>query len=792
MKMSRFSAVILVLSLLVSLSILPSTAGAATTFTVSTTADNTTSDGSCTLREAILQFNGTAANSDCGTLSGEPYSINFAVSGTVTLASTLNIYHSMTIDGTGQDITVSGNNSVMVFYMTQGVTFTVKNLTVANGQAFIASGIYNDGGTLNMEDCTVTGNSATYDGGGIYVQYGAATISNSTISGNSAAEGFGGGIMNFGGTVTMTGSTITGNSAGNQGGGITTGDSTGHLSVTNCSIADNTAVNGGGGINSVGTTTITNSVITGNSSAYYGSGISSGGGTLAVTGSTIANNSAKAGGGIYVFFDSAIVTDSTVSGNSATQGGGGISANSPATLTVKNSTISGNSTGSAGNGGGIMSYGTVALTNCTIAGNSGAYGGAIYEGAGTITIRNCTISGNSATNGGAISRESSATLTVTNSIITKGSSGTNCYYAFSTGSSSNLADDDSCGSSIADSSAILLGPLANYGGSTQTMPLLPGSVAIDAGDSAACADAATVNSLDQRGIARPLGHCDIGAFESLGFALNKSGGDNQSSFINSVFAVPLAVTVTANSAAEPVSGGRVTFTPPASGATASISDNPATIAGDGKVSVTAKANGTSGGPYIIAVGAAGATGVTFSLTNVYKEVTLTIGFAGDGSGTVTSISPTEPAINCIKGSPGGCSATFPFNTPVTLAAASDWKSVFGSWRGGAAGGDSQLAVTMDGDMAVTATFNPDNRVRLLPGGTLYASIQESYDSVPSGTMTIQAQVKAFLEDLLFNNSTSVTLLGGMNDSYNQTMGYTSVNRLTVRNGQAVISNIIIE
>jgi hypothetical protein len=64
----------------------------------------------------------------------------------------------------------------------------------------------------------------------------------------------------------------------------------------------------------------------------------------------------------------------------------------------------------------------------------------------------------------------------------------------------------------------LLGSTGIYGSAngTQTIPLLSGSPAIDAGDDTTCAapGAGNVNSLDQRGIARPQGtHCDIGAFE---------------------------------------------------------------------------------------------------------------------------------------------------------------------------------------------------------------------------------------------------------------------------------------
>jgi hypothetical protein len=72
----------------------------------------------------------------------------------------------------------------------------------------------------------------------------------------------------------------------------------------------------------------------------------------------------------------------------------------------------------------------------------------------------------------------------------------------------------------------LLGTLGNYGGSTQTIPLLPGSPAINAGNDAFCA-VTSVNNLDLRGVARPFGtHCDIGAFEANFFTLNYMVGNH--------------------------------------------------------------------------------------------------------------------------------------------------------------------------------------------------------------------------------------------------------------------------
>jgi hypothetical protein len=53
-----------------------------------------------------------------------------------------------------------------------------------------------------------------------------------------------------------------------------------------------------------------------------------------------------------------------------------------------------------------------------------------------------------------------------------------------------------------------VGALGNYGGGTQTIPLLVGSAAIDTANDSLCP------ATDQRGIMRPQGaHCDMGAYE---------------------------------------------------------------------------------------------------------------------------------------------------------------------------------------------------------------------------------------------------------------------------------------
>ncbi len=158
--------------------------------------------------------------------------------------------------------------------------------------------------------------------------------------------------------------------------------------------------------------------------------------------------------------------------------------------------------------------------------------------------------------------------------------------------------------------------LGSYGGPTQTMALLPGSPAIDAGNNAVIPGGITT---DQRGAGYPRivnGTVDIGAFESSGFTIAVVSGGGQSANTNEPFANPLVVSVTADNTNEPVAGGQVTFTVPLSGASASLSANPATIAANGQASTTPTAN-ASAGSYAVTATAKGVTNpASFSLSNL--------------------------------------------------------------------------------------------------------------------------------------------------------------------------------
>ncbi len=288
----------------------------------------------------------------------------------------------------------------------------------------------------------------------------------------------------------------------------------------------------------------------------------------------------------------------------------------------------------AGPGGGIRNGGTLTVANSAINGNAAKYGGGISNER-TLIVANSTISGNSAIYGGGISNgnHSSIVVFVTNSTITANT-------ASLAGGIFNLGTSNATNSIIAGNQAKSspdlytklttnitnlinmsamaagLGTLGNYGGPTQTIPLLPGSPAIDAGS-------ATTITMDQRGLPY-VGAPDIGAFESQGFKLTTSGS-GQATLPNMPFANPLVVTVTANNPIEPVDGGVVTFMPPSSGASAALSASTVAIMG-GKASVTATANGTVG-KYQVVAGSNLLT-TSFVLTNAGPPNVVSQNFVG--------------------------------------------------------------------------------------------------------------------------------------------------------------------
>ena len=450
---------------------------ASSTYANIITVTNTDDSGPGSLRQAL-------------TIANDGDTITFAVTGTIGLTSGgLPINKNVTISGPGSNqLSIDGNQAVLVFGIFPGKTAIISGLSIRNGQL----GIWNEQGTLGLSNCVATSNS--YDG--LYNHEGTLNVNNCVLSGNSGV-----GLYAYYGVTTVSNCVVSGNSSGG---------------LVNDGPHQPPSKDPGG---SPGSMTIADSMISDNS----GPGVSNVAGFLTVLDSTLSGNSAgKAldGGGIMsgpLFKTPADVTliNSTISGNSASGFGGGISGGWWG-VTIVNSTISGNSAGE--NGGGIAAS-FLTIMNSTISGNSASYsgGGIAIDGESLVTITNSTLSGNSAASGGGIYNAEG--LQITNTILNAGASGENIFNDGGTITSHgyNISSDSGGGYLTGPGDQIntdpLLGALQDNGGPTLTHMPLPGSPAIDAGDPSFSPPPFN----DQRGCPFDRvfnGRIDIGSFET--------------------------------------------------------------------------------------------------------------------------------------------------------------------------------------------------------------------------------------------------------------------------------------
>jgi len=370
-------------------------------FTYTVTATTDFGDGSGQtgdLRYCVNQVNTNASE-------GFPQTIQFAPSlagHTITLTGgPLELEpRSGTITINGGGVTISGGGTSTVFKVDLGTTAVLTGLTITKGHGVDGGGIFNLG-TLTVNSCILSANTVDTDGAGIFNQH-SLTLINSTISGNSSSFD-GGGIFNDNASLTVSSSTIDGNSASLDGGGIFNNEN-GNLTVSSSTINGNSAGSDGGGILNENTMTLSNDTISGSSAG-------------------------TSGGGIYNRTGDLVFDD------------GG-----PGDLTVSSSTISRNS-GAQGPGIDNENGSTLTLNNTIVAGNAPGSGSADISGSASGSNNLIGIG----TPGGA-----------GQTVLTNGVNGNQV------GTSSSPIDP-------------MLGPLANNGGPTQTMALLSGSPAIGAG-----------------------------------------------------------------------------------------------------------------------------------------------------------------------------------------------------------------------------------------------------------------------------------------------------------------------
>jgi len=313
-----------------------------------------------------------------------------------------------------------------------------------------------------------------------------------------------------------------------------------NLTVDSCQFFNGNASFAGGAIDNTRFLTV-NSCLFENNSADFGGAISNEGQALnlIIRNSEFVNNQASFGGAIRNDGIIELITNSIFTDNSASlfdfSAGGAIQNFLGTIKEISHSTFNGNTT--TGQGGAIVNLqgGIETIFNSTFTDNSANNGGGIWND-GVINISFTTIANNKppppptppppveAQDLRSLEMEQGGIVTVGNGVtrvrnsILASNVPDNCF-GFLNDFGGNYSDDFSCGL-FGDGSSIILGPLADNGGPTETMDLIGGDPV----------DGATVNcdalnemgnptgipiGIDQRYFPRPFGlRCDSGAFES--------------------------------------------------------------------------------------------------------------------------------------------------------------------------------------------------------------------------------------------------------------------------------------
>ncbi|MFC1453414.1 choice-of-anchor Q domain-containing protein, partial [Verrucomicrobiota bacterium] len=300
---------------------------------------------------------------------------------------------------------------------------------------------------------------------------GSLSVSNCVIRDGSSSDG-GAGILNDGGTVAMNDCTLRGNSAGGalgEGGAIRALNGA-NTTLNRCRLEGNSAVSGGGAISSIGALVCTDTSFHGNSSGDFG-------------------------GALYCSSGSVNLNRCTFGGSSAVGDGGAIYDNRQSETIITHCTVSDNGAGSAA---GIHTEGLLFLDCCTVADNTAdLLAGGVHVSAGSMMIENTIVAGNTAPEHPDLCKApGAAPITVIGSNLI--------------GNNSTVAAEFPAGplaGTPASPLLPLLAPLADFGGHTEVMIVLPGSPAIETGS--------TTYTEDQLMRSRPYGPLpDVGAVEA--------------------------------------------------------------------------------------------------------------------------------------------------------------------------------------------------------------------------------------------------------------------------------------
>ncbi len=281
-------------------------ASAQTDIVVSTTASTIADDGQCTLPEAARAARDNTAsgatNGEC-IAGGATDTIDLtALSGVITIPEPLVFTDAVTVTGPGADVlTVQRGDDAPAFRiaLVMNTDVTISDVTLRNGNDVSGAGVFVSGGSLILNNMTVSDGTATSAGGGLYNDGGLVQLTDVTLTNNTAASS-GGGVFASNGTVQIVRSTVSDNMATSAGGGIYA--DTGNFTLTDSAVHGNTAGTAGGGVfsNALTLGQFSNVTLSGDSAGTFGGALHNESGTLSLNNATVSGDLSNASGAVTV------------------------------------------------------------------------------------------------------------------------------------------------------------------------------------------------------------------------------------------------------------------------------------------------------------------------------------------------------------------------------------------------------------------------------------------------------------------------------------------------------------
>ena len=253
---------------------------------------------------------------------------------------------------------IDGRASIRVLQCVSGEDSTtiLENLVLTNGRSEDGAGMYCQGSSPMLVNCTFTDNIALNesDGGALHNTQGSPTLTECKFTRNVARFGgavyctggtpvltdcifrsniatdHGGGMYNDASDPTLSGCTFWDNTATERGGGVCNGGGS-NPTMTDCTFSENSslasdATHGGGGMFNDGSDPeLIDCTFTDNTAVGFGGGMKNDGSSPILTDCTFAGNTAEIGGAIRNLDSGPVLTGCSIVGNVAGENAGGMS-----------------------------------------------------------------------------------------------------------------------------------------------------------------------------------------------------------------------------------------------------------------------------------------------------------------------------------------------------------------------------------------------------------------------------------------------------------------------------------